>query len=80
MIEPWLFGIILITVVLVGLALFVDSQPTVPTREERERSEILAILRRIEATLMRESSESTGKATQLAPTQNSKDRHEENPP
>ena len=75
MIEPWLAGVILITIFLVGLALFVGSQPTIPTREERERSEILVILRRIEAALSRESS---GKAIQGPPTQNPKDRHEEN--
>ena len=75
MIEPWLAGVILITIFLVVLALFVGSQPTIPTREERERSEILVILRRIEAALSRESS---GKAIPGAPTQNPKDRHEEN--
>ena len=75
MIEPWLAGVILITIFLVGLALFVGSQPTIPTREERERSEILVILRRIEAALSRESS---GKAIPGAPTQNPKDRHEDN--
>ena len=67
MIEPWLGGIILITVFLVVLALYMVSRPTLPTREETERSEILEILRRIEAAL-----------NQNAPTQNPKDRHEEN--
>ena len=81
MIEPWVGGIILITVFLLVLALYAGSLPTVPTREERERTEILAILRRIEAALNRESSESSEsfiKSTPDAPTQNPKDRHEEN--
>ena len=81
MIEPWLGGIILITVFLVILAFYAGSLPTVPTREEKERSEILAILRRIEAALNREMSEppeSSGKVTPDTPTQNPKDRHEEN--
>ena len=80
MIEPWLGGIILITVFLVVLSLYMVSRPTLPTREETERSEILAILRRIEAALNREASESppsSGNATQDVPTQNPKERHEE---
>ena len=75
MIEPWVGGIILITVILLVLALYAGSLPTVPTREERERTEILAILRRIEAALNRESS---AKAIPDAPTTHPKDRHEEN--
>ena len=81
MIEPWLLGIILITVFMVGLAFYVNSQPTVRSREERERSEILATLRCIEAALNRELPEppkSSGKAATDVPTQNPKGRHEEN--
>ena len=66
MIEPWLGGIILITVFLVVLSFYMVSRPTLLTREEKERSEILATLQRIEAAL-----------NQNAPTQNPKDRHEE---
>ena len=87
MIEPWLGAIILITVFLLVLAFYAGPLPTVTSREERERSEILAILRRIGAALNREMSESPespespdspGKVTPDAPTQNPKDRHEEN--
>ena len=81
MIEPWLLGILLITVFMVGLAFYVKSKPTVPSREERERSEILATLRCIEAALNRklpESPKSSGNATPDAPAPNPKDRHEEN--
>ena len=80
MIEPWLGGIILITVFLVVVAYYAGSLPTVHTREEVERSEILEILRRIEAALSSDSSEShpsSGNATPDAPTQHPKDRHEE---
>ena len=80
MIEPWLGAIILITVFLVALALYAGSRPTAPSSEEKERSEILAILRRIEVAVSRESSEapeSSGKATPDTLTQNPKDRHEE---
>lgn len=58
MIEPWLLAIILISVFVAGLALYIDSQPVAPTREENERSEILSLLRRIEATLNRNATES----------------------
>lgn len=84
MIEPWLGGIILITVFLVVLALYMVSRPTLPSREETERSEILEILRRIEAALNRESCDSAAlpeaaaKAAPDAPITNPKDRHEEN--
>ncbi len=56
MFEPWLLTIVLMTVFLLVLALYASSQPTVRTREERERGEILEILRRIEVTLKRNSS------------------------
>ena len=84
MIEPWLGGIILITVFLVVLAFYAVSLPTVPTGEDKERSEILEILRRIEAALNRElsasaaSAETSAKATPDALTTHPKDRHEEN--
>ena len=84
MIEPSLGAIILITVFLLVLAFYAGPLPTVTSREERERSEILAILRRIGAALSREMSESPespdspAKATPDAPIHNPKDRYEEN--
>lgn len=81
MIEPWLLAIILITVLTVGLALYVDSQPVVPTREEKERNEILTLLRHIEATLNHEATKSLvspENALQKTRTRNPKECHEEN--
>ena len=75
MFEPWFLAIVLMTVFLLVLALYASSQPTVRTREERERGEILEILRRIEVTLKRNSSR---EADSDASLQNPKDHHEEN--
>lgn len=75
MFEPWFPTIVLMTVFLLVLALYANSQPTVRTREERERGEILEILRRIEVTLKRNSSR---EADPDASLQNTKDHHEEN--
>ena len=81
MLEPWLLAIVLMTVFLLALALYASSQPAVRTREERERGEILEILRRIEVTLISNSSKSpksSGEADPDTSLQNPKDRHEEN--
>ena len=51
--EPSLFAMILIGVFMVGLALYANAQPTVPSREQREHSELLAVLKSIEAGLGR---------------------------
>jgi hypothetical protein len=51
--EPSLFAMILIGVFMVGLALYANAQPTVPSREQREHSELLALLKSIEAGLGR---------------------------
>ena len=77
MIEPSLFALILITVCLLGLALFMNSRSATSTREERERSEIVAILRRIETALNHKSPESSANVIQADPTQNPKGRYEE---
>ena len=55
--EISLIAITLVTILIAGLAFYVNSQPSASTREERDRREALKVLKGIEGALSRNASQ-----------------------